>query len=838
MAFTRYASVDASQVLSVKGSKTRVQDASLTKLADYSDFRTEDGYLYARIRAISSRVNKNHDGWPSIELAGGQDVFDAHRTAGAPGDLTIEAKRGAKYGFSTFLGKPIFVDHNNSDPTRSRGAIVDAKLHIEDQKTAALDPYYAAEHCDPEHKPCTWVELLLEVDAKAYPKFAKAIIDGANDSSTGIDGFSMGCNVERSVCNICKNSATTPEEFCSHVRQKGRNFQVTDHVGKRRSAKSYENCYGVGFFEISGVFDPADETALVREIRAGVRREADFPTHRYHADCPTCHGKTILSQGPPVKYCPTCTNGKFPRLDALGEGYTAPSASDTAANEDRVEVRHKLPITDPTDYLGPRRFGSTKTADNPVPQSELTMAPDHVDTLRQDESCPICGEALDEGSCDLCGYIEPPQGMNNPDLSRAQDVRDLPAQSGPDGAAQKILPPGGQPLPPPGMPTNPAQMQAPPPVPTNIGRPLARVKSDVQWTIVPHPRLAARINNAERPINPSNPISTNEPVETIVKDETTPVTSHVRTAGDILASVGRKQENNMERVAEGTSNDATAAPDLRTDVTGVGGIVDASPEQASKADGQVDVGAVGGTGVEAVDAKGHATVTETSDNGGFQQGGETGPPTTTWTGTDGNGVTKQLSPVGGKPFPASAEGVKKSHDDSPFPKDDGDISGGGAVRGVQPIAEQFGQRVDVLDPLTSPANNSGPTTTWSGTDGNGVLRQQDPTTREVATPWTSKVVSAVRLAELEIGLGLLPESEKWGRITELGTQSDERVATELAYAERVRTAGLKRTSKTVEQDTVRTAHKLPVLGRPTDMRTSLATLAPEDEPFGGTLFGI
>src|SRR3954469_10850076 len=108
MAFTRYASVDASQVLSVKGSKTRVQDASLTKLADYSDFRTEDGYLYARIRAISSRVNKNHDGWPSIELAGGQDVFDAHRTAGAPGGLTIEAKRGAKYGFSTFLGKPIF----------------------------------------------------------------------------------------------------------------------------------------------------------------------------------------------------------------------------------------------------------------------------------------------------------------------------------------------------------------------------------------------------------------------------------------------------------------------------------------------------------------------------------------------------------------------------------------------------------------------------------------------------------------------------------------------------------------------------------------------------------
>src|SRR3954467_4632004 len=127
MAFTRYASVDASQVLSVKGSKTRVQDASLTKLADYSDFRTEDGYLYARIRAISSRVNKNHDGWPSIELAGGEDVFNRHARL-ATANFTVTAAEGdSKYGFATFLGKPIFIDHNNSNPGRARGAIVDAK---------------------------------------------------------------------------------------------------------------------------------------------------------------------------------------------------------------------------------------------------------------------------------------------------------------------------------------------------------------------------------------------------------------------------------------------------------------------------------------------------------------------------------------------------------------------------------------------------------------------------------------------------------------------------------------------------------------------------------------
>src|SRR3954467_15265799 len=125
MAFTRYASVDASQVLSVKGSKTRVQDASLTKLADYSDFRTEDGYLYARIRAISSRVNKNHDGWPSVELAGGDDAWrELTSKHEASTGFTVEADTKKKYGYSTFVGKPIFVDHHNSDPKKARGVIV------------------------------------------------------------------------------------------------------------------------------------------------------------------------------------------------------------------------------------------------------------------------------------------------------------------------------------------------------------------------------------------------------------------------------------------------------------------------------------------------------------------------------------------------------------------------------------------------------------------------------------------------------------------------------------------------------------------------------------------
>src|SRR3954469_12271414 len=117
MAFQKYAKFEGAQVLSLKGSRSRADHPSLTRLAEFEDYRTDDGFLYARIRAISSRVNKNHDGWPSVELAGSPEVFERH-TASESG-FTVEANKEAEYGYSTFLGKPIFVDHHNSNPTRA-----------------------------------------------------------------------------------------------------------------------------------------------------------------------------------------------------------------------------------------------------------------------------------------------------------------------------------------------------------------------------------------------------------------------------------------------------------------------------------------------------------------------------------------------------------------------------------------------------------------------------------------------------------------------------------------------------------------------------------------------
>jgi hypothetical protein len=76
MALTKYASLESAEVLELKSSPERSKTASLRTLSDFHDYRTEDGYLYARIRAISSRVNKNHDGWPTVELAGGPEDWE------------------------------------------------------------------------------------------------------------------------------------------------------------------------------------------------------------------------------------------------------------------------------------------------------------------------------------------------------------------------------------------------------------------------------------------------------------------------------------------------------------------------------------------------------------------------------------------------------------------------------------------------------------------------------------------------------------------------------------------------------------------------------------------
>ncbi len=826
--FTKYASFESAEVLDLKGSPTRVANPSLTKVADFEDYRTEDGFLYARIRAISSRVNKNHDGWPSEELAGGPDLFQrfvsSQRTAG----FVVEADTDAKYGYSTFLGKPIFVDHHNSDPSRARGVIVDAKLHVEDHKTAAgLDPYYAS--APENHMPPTWVELLLEIDAKSFPRLAKAIIEGSKDPSKGIDGFSMGCDVEKSVCNICKNAATTPDQYCEHVKLKGAEFPWTDpRTGRTSSRKSYEDCYGIKFFEISAVFDPADETALLREIRAHTaaeKRSGPFDVDEYGQPlpsgdiaCPNCQG-----QG-----CEACLFRGFINQDVPGDdGFITPDRIGPGSGGVQSDPHwpNLDPIQVPENY--PRRQGSTHLAENPEPQASLLKLPEQVDTLREERVCPICGSDMDAESCDVCGYTEPPDGFDNPDLTKAQEnqaeeTAPTPSTEAPDETFGPEVPEGDS---------------------TSNNPSFAHVNSDMPWT-VSTPHQAYTNPDKETPVVPNAGPSTDEPKDAVIQqDHDKPVTSQVRTAKDFLAAAGAQRRTMPQKTADAASGaPAVATPDKNVDSDGVGGVLDASNEEASRADAQVDVGAQGGTGVEGV----AADSTESVDQGDEHSKNIESIPTKTF--DDGSSaVERQADPVGGDVFPSSAEGVKASNwqvtalDNDAYPNEDGGLAGGNAEQGVQP-ADPVGtpdERVDVLDTVTTPENNSGPTTTWSGTDGNGVTQQQEPVTTETLegsdivnlNPKGSSthIFAAFKLADKEVGLGLISEDQKYDRVAELEELSPEELQAEARVVNRVKTAGL-------SKGTPKTAKRMPQLGRHSSVEKDASGDSSSDEINPSQLF--
>lgn len=206
---------------------SRLRVVSRSTVAALPDWKPEhllkgwqprEGFTVTQVRAISARVNQNYDGFPSDEL---------------------------KTAAHTFLGKPVFVNHNNDDPTRARGVVVGARY---------------VENGDDKY-----IEVLQEVDRIRFPKLAKEIEDG------GLDSVSMGTEAGHTICSACDNKATDLTDMCDHV---------LFHKGQKVAGKDgepvlvYEKCYKLGFFELSYVFDPADETAVVSKVITSSKKTA------------------------------------------------------------------------------------------------------------------------------------------------------------------------------------------------------------------------------------------------------------------------------------------------------------------------------------------------------------------------------------------------------------------------------------------------------------------------------------------------------------------------------------------------------------------------------------
>ena len=696
--FQKFAKVE---VLEVKSSPTRVKTASLSKFADYSDYRTDDGYMYVRVRAISSRVNKNHDGWPSQEL---------------------------QKAYRTFIGKPIFVDHHNHDPKRARGVIVDAALHVEDAKTSALDPYYA--NAPAEHLPPTWIELLLEVDAKRFPKLAKAIVD------EDIDGVSMGANVELSKCSHCGNEARSPEQYCKHVQSKGAYFDYYQPNGQKVSKKSYEDCYDIGFFEISFVFDPADETALVNDIKTAKRQE---------------------------------------RIAAI------------RAEADNMDERK-------------------------IPQSEMTTAPDKVNTLRKEQNCPICGSDMEDGLCEVCNYEEPPEGFQNPDLDKAKGVDQQAVQQQAQEAAQGLEPGApGAPLPPgqPGAPQQPGTSNVP------VTGAVSNEKTSASQ--------GGRINTQERPILPATRQLSDKPIGQ-------------KTVSEAKKPVESNNKENMTQTLK-TADGATPQGD------GV---------QAEK---RVDVEGVGAVSGDPLSGIEHENVEK--NTGDF-----TAPHTDTWSAGEGDSLGQQdpVTSETGDFFTVSSTDCDECEDcaDGCTHHESAKTAAGDNANQVGgPIGENAGQglnaeeggptwdkseagfpdhqpaRVKLDAPLKEEVGEG--TKTFPADDfhvgdpvtkGDNANNLGGPIGTAIAAA-KAQVLKALKVAETEIELGLTDVTAKFERIAELEDATEAELDAQLSTLSKVKTAGLKKQASLQQK----TAGRMPSF-KPVTASFEIEAHAVEDDEFG------
>ena len=448
------------------------RQSSLNKNAHRYAFQYEprDGYLYVRSRAISSRCNLNYDDFPADEI---------------------------RKSWRSFIGKPVFVNHDNDDVVKARGVIIDAALHDDLTPDGADD---------------AWVEVLMEVDATSFPKLAQSILSG------DIERTSMGVDCEWSQCSVCDNVAFTEFDFCDHIPDmKGMTYQRAD--GEVVLVR--EIVGGLTFFENSLlVEDPADPTAHfiavddrgvgVGSYRGGLTRAAGRRRWAATTTAPdpfaqaaetisaaggttvSTHGQAVPTSGymvalPDRERVIPASNLNDDSLRDYANTYRDDLMGDNRflggwVNEGDVYLDVSEHMTDRGDALveGLRRnqkavwdldnsneiggldeFALAASVKQSVHRFYIEIDPDdydvaelvafirsiapgatmksgmrrrafgertapaQIETLDRRNVCPVCNEAsasFDGEKCLVCGYIEPPEIFQDPNLEEAGNL--------------------------------------------------------------------------------------------------------------------------------------------------------------------------------------------------------------------------------------------------------------------------------------------------------------------------------------------------------------------------------------------------------------------------------
>lgn len=268
--------LDGSAKVDVRGILKRVA-------SDYAISDNPSDYIFEVIRANTTSVfNDNHDGFGRDELL----RFDPRLKTAV---------------YLTYREKPHHVNHRTDNPKRARGVILDAHYNAEStplEHCPGCNTRTAERHNRDKSgiycKKCgtvtndEFVEILVAIDKKKDPLFAKAVQDGQ------LRFGSMGCTCAETICNVCDNVARSRSEFCKHIashkgtlwtkaaggdwkqitpaqaerefKKRKRAFHNRDFVAMRADdgfevRKAAEWCQGVEYDEYSRVHMPADPKA-------------------------------------------------------------------------------------------------------------------------------------------------------------------------------------------------------------------------------------------------------------------------------------------------------------------------------------------------------------------------------------------------------------------------------------------------------------------------------------------------------------------------------------------------------------------------------------------------
>ena len=250
--------------------------AVLTK--DIADIRPEKGHSFIHLVTMGAQEfygsNRNGDGFN--EKSAKWHAFDPK--PGGPKSLILDG--GLEQYHPTFLKYAhVYKDHVNKDPKLASGKVI-------------------AEAYNPEmHRG----ELIVKVaNSKWAPELAR--MDNGEDIP-----FSMSCKVPYDICTACLNKAANRKEYCEHLKKE------MSHV-KEAGDQVFAINDRPMFFDISGVFRPADriaygiqkvastgvmpeESAISSAEIAGRIRTAKCSLRQFSPSCPRETGRARKGSG-------------------------------------------------------------------------------------------------------------------------------------------------------------------------------------------------------------------------------------------------------------------------------------------------------------------------------------------------------------------------------------------------------------------------------------------------------------------------------------------------------------------------------------------------------------